>query len=126
MDPKPKTMYDTYSLCFNSHHVWFRTTVGEIRHTHLLFGLSVVDPRLLNTCHPLVVKTKHTFTFVQGSPSGCVCREIPGVTQVDEKGHEGNTAVVIAYTPEQYLCWRKHGQSNSTTGGVPADYYYSL
>ena len=29
-------------------------------------------------------------------------REIPGVTQVDEKGHEGNTAVVTAN-----LCWRK-------------------
>ena len=41
---------------------------------------------------------------VQGSPSGCVRREIPGVTQVDEKGHEGNTAVVTAY-----ICWRKHG-----------------
>ena len=25
-------------------------------------------------------------------------REIPGVTQVDEKGHEGNPAAVIAYT----------------------------
>ena len=24
-------------------------------------------------------------------------REIPGVTQVDEKGHEGKTAAVIAY-----------------------------
>ena len=29
--------------------------------------------------------------------SGCVRLEIPGVTQVDEKGHEGNTAVVTAY-----------------------------
>ena len=47
-------------------------------------------------------------------------REIPGVTQVDEKGHEGNTAVVTAY-----LCWRKHGQRNSRTG-VLADYYYTL
>ena len=35
----------------------------------------------------------HTET-IQGSPSGCVRREIPGGTQVDEKGHEGNTAVV--------------------------------
>ena len=26
-------------------------------------------------------------------------REMPGATQVDEKGHEGNTAVVIAYIP---------------------------
>ena len=35
--------------------------------------------------------------YIQGFPSGCVRREIPGVTQVDEKGHEGNTAVVTAY-----------------------------
>ena len=42
---------------------------------------------------------------MQGSPSGCVWREIPGMTQVDEKGREGNTAIVTAY-----LCWRKHGQ----------------
>ena len=42
--------------------------------------------------------------IIHGSPSGCVGREIPGVTQVDEKGHEGNTAVVTAY-----VCWRKHG-----------------
>ena len=35
--------------------------------------------------------------YMQGSPSGCVRREIPGVTQVDQKGHEGNTAVVTAY-----------------------------
>ena len=41
--------------------------------------------------------------YIQGSPSGCVRREIPGVTQF-EKGHEGNTAVVTAY-----LCWREHG-----------------
>ena len=44
-----------------------------------------------------------------------------GVTQVDEKGHEGNTAVVVT----AYLCWRKHGQRNSRTGGFPVDYYYS-
>ena len=31
------------------------------------------------------------------------------------------TAVVAAY-----VCWRKHGQRNSRTGGVPADSYYSL
>ena len=43
-----------------------------------------------------------------------------GVTQVDEKGHEGNTAVVVT----AYLCWRKHGQRNSRTGGFPV-YYYS-
>ena len=33
-----------------------------------------------------------------------VRREIPGVTQVDEKGHEGNTAVVTAY-----IYWTKNG-----------------
>ena len=43
-----------------------------------------------------------------------------GVTQADEKGHEGNTAVVTVY-----LCWRKRGQRNSRTG-VPADHYYLL
>ena len=42
--------------------------------------------------------------YMQGSPLGCVRREIPGVTQVDEEGHEGTTAVVTAY-----ICWRKHG-----------------
>ena len=63
----------------------------------------------------------HLCKVIQGSPSGCVWREIPGVTQVDGKGHEGDTAVVTAY-----LFWRKHGQRNSRTGGVPADYYYSL
>ena len=36
--------------------------------------------------------------------------------QVDERGHEYNTAVVTAY-----LCWRKHGQRNSRIG-VPAHY----
>ena len=55
-------------------------------------------------------------TYIQDSPSGCVRREIPGVTQVDEKGHDGNTALVTAY-----LCWRKHGQRNSKTR-VPANY----
>ena len=39
---------------------------------------------------------------IQGPPSGCVLREIPGVTQV-EKGHEGNTPVVTAY-----ICWMEH------------------
>ena len=62
-----------------------------------------------------------TRTYIQGSPSGCVRREIPGVTQVDENGHEGNTAVVTAYC----LCWRKGGQISSRTG-VPADCYYLL
>ena len=47
---------------------------------------------------------KHIYIFVQGSPSGCVRSEIPAVTQVEEKGREGNTAVVTAY-----ICWRKHG-----------------
>ena len=56
--------------------------------------------------------------YVQGSRSGCVWREIPGVTQVNEKGKEGNTAVVTAYL----LCWRKRGKINSRTG-VPADNY---
>ena len=32
----------------------------------------------------------------KGSPSGCSRREIPGETQVDEKGHEGNTELVTA------------------------------
>ena len=51
-------------------------------------------------------RTQHTTRYiVQGSPSGCVRREIPGVTQVDEKGHEGNTAAVVT----GYICWRKHG-----------------
>ena len=50
------------------------------------------------------------YTYIECSPSGCVRHEIPGVTQVDEKGHEGNTAVVTAH-----LCWRKHGQRNSKT-----------
>ena len=49
-------------------------------------------------------KKTHLYVVIQGSPSGCVRREIPGLTQVDEKGHEGNTAVVTAY-----ICWRKHG-----------------
>ena len=43
------------------------------------------------------------------------------MTQVDEKGHEGNTAVVVT----AYLCWRKHGQRNSRTGGAPVDYYHT-
>ena len=48
-------------------------------------------------------------------------REIPGVTQVDEKGREGNAALVVT----AYLCWMKHGQRNSRTGGAPADYVLS-
>ena len=50
-------------------------------------------------------------------PVGMVRREIPGVTQVDEKGHEGNTAVITAY-----LCWGKHGRRNNRMG-VSADHY---
>ena len=42
------------------------------------------------------------------------------MTQVDEKGHEGNTPVVTVH-----LGWRKHGQRNSRTG-LPADPYYYL
>ena len=42
--------------------------------------------------------------IIQSSRSGCVRREILGVTQVDEKGHEVNTAVFIAY-----ICRKKHG-----------------
>ena len=32
------------------------------------------------------------YIYTQGSPSGCVRLEIPGVTQVDEKGHKGNSS----------------------------------
>ena len=49
-------------------------------------------------------KKKRMCRVIQDSPSGCVRHEIPGMTQVDEKGHEANTAVVTAY-----ICWRKHG-----------------
>ena len=49
-----------------------------------------------------------------------VWREITGVAQADEKGHEGNTAVATAY-----LCLSKHGERNSRTR-VPADYYFLL
>ena len=47
-----------------------------------------------------VPKKTHFYVVIEGSPSGCVWREIPGVTQVNEKGHEGNTAVVTAYSSE--------------------------
>ena len=40
---------------------------------------------------------KHIYKYLQGYPSGCVWRTIPGVTQVDEKKHEGNTAVVTTF-----------------------------
>ena len=39
---------------------------------------------------------------------------------VDEKGHDGNTAVVTVY-----LSLRKHGQRNSRAG-VPVEYYQLL
>ena len=42
-------------------------------------------------------KITFVYIYVQGSPSGFVRSEIPGVTQADEKEHEGNTAVVTAY-----------------------------
>ena len=32
--------------------------------------------------------------YIQGFPSDCVSRKIPGVTQDDDVRHEGNTAVV--------------------------------
>ena len=51
------------------------------------------------------VPKKHIYIYTQGTPSGCVRGELPGMTQVDEKGHEGNTAVVTAYI----ICWRQHG-----------------
>ena len=44
--------------------------------------------------------------------------EPPGLTQVDEKGHKGNTANA---TP--YLCWRKHGQRN---GRTPFSSFFSI
>ena len=63
----------------------------------------------------LCLRRVHIYSGAQGSPSGCVRREIPGVAQVDEKGHEGNTVQVVT----AHLCWRNHGQINSRTG-VPA------
>ena len=53
----------------------------------------------------------HVHVVTQDAPSGCVRRETPGVTQVDGKGHAGNTAVATAY-----LCWVKHGHRSSRTG----------
>ena len=52
------------------------------------------DPQPEEKKMPKYEKT-HVFIVIQGSPSGCVLREIPGVTQV-EKGHAGNTAVATA------------------------------
>ena len=59
----------------------------------------------------------HHAIYIQGSPSGCVLCEIPGVTPF-EKGHAGNTTVATAY-----LCWVKHCHRSGRTG-VPADYCY--
>ena len=59
------------------------------------------DPRDGSEKIPKYQKT-NLYTVIPGSPSGCVRREIPGVTQVG-KGHEGNISVVAAY-----VCWRKH------------------
>ena len=46
-------------------------------------------------------KKNTVICICEGSPSGRVRREIPGVTQVDENGHEGNTAVVTACRLEE-------------------------
>ena len=67
------------------------------------------DPRPEEKKCPSAKKT-HLCIATQGSPLGCVPREIPRVTQVDEKGHEGNTAGVTAYI----ICWRKHGMYQYT------------
>ena len=82
------------------------------------FASNCAYPRsVLSAVGPFLYFCKYILVYIQGSPSGCVLREIPGVTQV-EKGHAGNTAVATAY-----LCWVKHGHRRSRTG-VPADYYY--
>ena len=53
------------------------------------------DPRPEEKKMPMCQKTHlYILVVIQGSPSGCLRREIPGVTQVDEKRHEGITAVV--------------------------------
>ena len=54
-----------------------------------------------------------TSYIYKGSPSGCVWREILGLTQVDEKGHEGNTAVVTAYFVLEET-WSKKQQDRSS------------
>ena len=53
--------------------------------------------------------------YIQRSPSVCVRSEIPGVTQVDEKGHEGNTAVVVT----AYLCFL--GNMEYVSRGINSD-----
>ena len=47
-------------------------------------------------------KKTHLYIVVQGSRSGCAGREIPGVTQVVEKGREGNTEVRVVVAA--YIC----------------------
>ena len=36
--------------------------------------------------------TWYSLLIVQRTPSGCVWREISGVTQVDENGYDGNSS----------------------------------
>ena len=76
------------------------------------WGGSIPAPRWHSSAY-------HEYMVMQGSPSGGVTRN-PGVTQVDEKGHEGNKAVVTAY-----LYRRKRGERNNRTR-VSADCYYLL
>ena len=38
-------------------------------------------------------KKKYIYIYIQGSPSGCVRRKIPGVTRVDEKALASNSVV---------------------------------
>ena len=64
---------------------------------------------------------KHIYVHVYKFPLRDVCYvKIPGLTQVDEKGHQSNTAVATAY-----LCWVENGQRKSRTG-VPVDHCYLL
>ena len=70
-----------------------------------MFGRTPCVPRCReHEKRPAARREKHDdvqknvlYIVIQGSPSGCVRREIPGVAQVDEKGHEGDTAVVTSY-----------------------------
>ena len=48
--------------------------------------------------------------------------EIPGVAQVDEKGHEGNTAVVTAYVGEN-MVKETAGQEFLLTTLIYFEYY---
>ena len=89
------------------------TDLGQgpnLRHGDRAGSLRATDPRArektrgqkMKKCR--CAKKTRLYIVIQGSSSGRVRREIPGVTQVDQKGHERKTAVVTAY-----LCWRKHG-----------------